>query len=452
MTEPAAPNPPSEVTVEEALRIAQTMHRAGGLEDAEKLYRRILDAIPRHPDALHFLGLLVRQRGRMDEAIDLMRRAVEIAPDYVSAHTNLGNLYFERRDFPAAIRCFERVLELSPDDPFVHNNMGSVADACGHTDRAIACYERALELAPDFATPNQNLGTIHFRRGDIPTAHVHFCKAVVLDPGLSFSRQFVGLALCELGRFDEARDYYRKWMEEAPDNPVPRHMLAAVTPEADLPRATDDYVRVTFDSFADTFDTHLERLEYRAPQLVAEALAGTGVPAQGRLDVLDAGCGTGLCGPLLRPWARRLEGVDLSPGMLAKARSRGCYDELVESELTAHIAAHPDAFDVVTCADTFCYFGDLSAAARAAARSLRPGGHFVFSVEEALPGEADQSGYKIRPSGRYAHTEAYVRSVLADAGLEVTSLQHEGLRCEVARPVDGLIVVARRPAQERHGG
>ncbi len=69
---------------------------------------------------------------------------------------------------------------------------------------------------------------------------------------------------------------------------------------------------MTFDSFAASFDSKLAKLLYRAPALVAEMLAEPDVEASKSLDVLDAGCGTGLCGPLIAPYARRLVGVDLS--------------------------------------------------------------------------------------------------------------------------------------------
>jgi len=62
-------------------------------------------------------------------------------------------------------------------------------------------------------------------------------------------------------------------------------------------------VASVFDHFAPSFDAKLEKLEYHAPQLVADACAAAlGAPA-GRLQVADVGCGTGLCGALLRPWA-----------------------------------------------------------------------------------------------------------------------------------------------------
>ena len=67
----------------------------------------------------------------------------------------------------------------------------------------------------------------------------------------------------------------------------------------------------------------------------------------GRDNILDVGCGTGLCGALLSPYARRLVGVDLSDRMLDQARERNIYDELVKGELTAYLDGCRDAYDVI---------------------------------------------------------------------------------------------------------
>ena len=139
------------------------------------------------------------------------------------------------------------------------------------------------------------------------------------------------------------------------------------------PRASDAYVETTFDGFAASFDAKLTRLGYRAPGLVADAVRlACGAEARG-LRILDAGCGTGLCGPEVRPMAEKLVGVDLSGGMLEKAALTGAYDVLERAELTAYLAAHPGAFDVVLSADTLCYFGALEAFAEAALRRARAG-------------------------------------------------------------------------------
>src|SRR6202012_4484032 len=106
-------------------------------------------------------------------------------------------------------------------------------------------------------------------------------------------------------------------------------------------------------------------LKYEAPQLLHAALQRPGqLPRESGLRILDLGCGTGLCGPLLRPWAARLVGVDLSPKMLSKAAARGVYDQLNCAELTQWLAEEAQPFDVIVCADVLCYFGDLAQALR----------------------------------------------------------------------------------------
>jgi predicted TPR repeat methyltransferase len=162
------------------------------------------------------------------------------------------------------------------------------------------------------------------------------------------------------------------------------------------------------------------------------------------LDVLDAGCGTGLCGPLVAPYARRLTGVDLSERMLAQARARDVYDELVKGELTAYLGESAAAFDVIVSADTLVYFGPLEAVVAAAGSALRPGGRLIFTVEELVGAERDP-GYTITPSGRYCHSREYLERVLIDESLEPEVASAE-LRLEAGDPVPGLVVRATKPA------
>ncbi len=211
-------------------------------------------------------------------------------------------------------------------------------------------------------------------------------------------------------------------------------------------------MQTTFDRFAASFDDVLTRLEYRAPALCGELVGRLLGPApaqrQDGLAVLDAGCGTGLCGPILRPYARSLQGVDLSTGMLARAAGRAIYDVLDEAELGAWLAARPAAWDLIVSADTLCYFGALDQAIAAAAGALRENGHLVFTVERTLEQDAAASpAFHLHAHGRYSHTEAYVRQVLADAGLETLQLDHVELRKEATKPVLGLLLGARKGAR-----
>jgi predicted TPR repeat methyltransferase len=193
---------------------------------------------------------------------------------------------------------------------------------------------------------------------------------------------------------------------------------------------------------ADSFDGHLvDNLDYRAPRLVAEALATVLPTPNADLDILDAGCGTGLCGPLLRPYARKLVGVDLSAKMLTKAAGRRTYDDLVKYELTEFFSRESDVYDVIASADTLCYFGDLVPVISAAAKALKTNGLLVFTLEEA---GRDASTYQLNPHGRYAHARAYAETVLARAELSVRSISSVVLRNEGKQPVAGHLVVAAK--------
>jgi tetratricopeptide (TPR) repeat protein len=68
-------------------------HKAGQLDEAERLYRQILSADARHADCLHLLGVLARQRGHLERAVEMFNKAIAIKPDYPEALYNLGLAY-----------------------------------------------------------------------------------------------------------------------------------------------------------------------------------------------------------------------------------------------------------------------------------------------------------------------------------------------------------------------
>jgi predicted TPR repeat methyltransferase len=216
--------------------------------------------------------------------------------------------------------------------------------------------------------------------------------------------------------------------------------MAAAMSGSNVPsRASDEYVRMLFDESAESFDASLERLEYRAPAVVANALSQR---AGGKTaTVLDAGCGTGLCGPLIRESCGHLVGVDLSSKMIQLARARNCYDELVVSELTAFFCQRPRAFDAVVCADTLMYFGALEPVFAAANESLRGAGWFIFTLEALDTPRSDD--YRLEVHGRYTHGESYVRQALAAANFDIDAVTRETFRKERDQEVPGFLVIAR---------
>jgi predicted TPR repeat methyltransferase len=453
-----------EVSLDEAIAIAILLQKNGQLEDAECLYRKIFAVAPNHPVALHYSGVLAHQQGRSEEGVALIHRSLEADPAQADWHNNLGIVLKTIGRTEDAVFAYRHAIALDPHHAKAHNNLGVVLKRQGHSIEAEAEYRAAIDLDPRYAEPHHNLGALLADRGRAPEAVTCFNRALVLQPETKETRRLLALAYCALGERPKAVDIYERWLQEEPDSPIARHMLAACSGEGVPERAADTYVEKIFDDFASSFDTKLARLAYRAPRLVTAMLADTGTQATNSLDVLDAGCGTGLCGPLVRPYARRLVGVDLSGGMLAEARKRNVYDELWKGELTEYLRSSADAFDVIVSADTLVYFGSLEEVITAAAGALRPGGWLIFTLEERTPAagagsaadasQGSRSGasaeharveYELETHGRYVHALEYVDAVLRRTGFRPVIARAE-LRMESGLPVAGLVVRAARVA------
>ncbi|RNC70120.1 MAG: tetratricopeptide repeat protein [Desulfuromonadales bacterium] len=434
-----------EVTIPEAMQLALGWHREGRVRTAAEVYRRILAHNPDHADALHFLGIALHQLGQSANGAALLRRALELVPDYAEASNNLGNILKETGDLAGAEEAYRRALEFCPDNTDTLNNLGVVLKERGLLDDAVTTFEQALALDPRHADLWHNLGNTLKKLGRTDEALTAYRQAIILKPYHTEAYRNLGRMLYIAGRSTEAAEVYRQWLVRDPDNPVARHLLAACSREEIPERASDAYVAATFDTFATSFDDVMARLNYRAPALALDAVRHVcGEPA-GTLSVLDAGCGTGMCGPLLRPYAARLTGVDLSCGMLDRAGGRGVYDDLVQTELTAYLARQARRFDLIISVDTLCYFGELGAVVAAAAGALRQGGWFVFTLEAGEDNGVE--GYALQPHGRYNHAAGYVRRVLGEAGLHVMSLGRDFLRSEGGQTVEGLVAVARCDAR-----
>lgn len=430
---------PPAMAPEEALQLARSLLGKRKLADVERLCRSLLETGPDWPDVLNLLAITrVHRDGPSDEAVALLQRAVEIDSRHVDAYNNLGNVLklLDRTD--DAVSAYQRALSLNPNIHEALNNLGILYIQQQRMSKALKVLRQAIRCNPGMVQAHFNMGRVLMGQQKYRQAITAFRQVLKLNPDFIPAYRPLGALLYGLNRGHEAVELYREWLRRSPDNPVAQHMLAACSGEGVPERASDEYVKMLFDKHAMSFDDNLNNLGYKAPQLVAEVLAAKGVSGR---EILDAGCGTGLCGPLLKPYANTLTGVDLSPRMLEKARWRGVYDRLIEAELTAFLEQHPESYDAIVSADTLIYFGRLDKLGRAAAGALRQGGWLIFTVEHLANAEGSP-GFRLGESGRYIHSELYLRETLTAAGFAVESINRVDLRMEAGRPVVGLVVTA----------
>ncbi|WP_414898830.1 methyltransferase domain-containing protein [Rhodovulum sp. YEN HP10] len=271
----------------------------------------------------------------------------------------------------------------------------------GDLPAAIEVLGEAMERVPGWAAGWFRLGEWHEAAGAPERAAEAWDRALAADP-----QDLLGAGL--------KRDLVRA-------APVAETMPAA-------------FVEALFDDYAPRFDRALvERLDYCAPELLRRGLDGRRF---GR--AMDLGCGTGLAGAAFRDICERLEGIDISAGMLAQAEAKGLYDRLAKGDLAA-LEIGPERYDLIIAADVFVYLGALERILGWCAGSLAPGGVLAFTVEAAAPGEGPLA---LRESRRFAHAPDHLRAVLAAAGFGSVRLDRAALRSDRGAVIEGFVVIA----------
>jgi predicted TPR repeat methyltransferase len=364
----------------------------------------------------HFFAALGRQQaGDFAEAERLYRASLAAVPGRASTLINLAAVQLRLARPADALESADAALAAERDSVDALLHRATALARLGHAEAALAAFQRLLAIDPRHAPAWSGSGTL----------------------------------LREMHRLEEAAHAFREALRHGADPDLHTFYLASVAAGAAPASAPAAYVAGLFDSYADEFESHLVgALRYQAHrQLVDQLVAACGGDTRFR-SALDLGCGTGLCGPLVRPIAARLTGVDLSARMIEKARSLGVYDRLEQGDVIEFLDASDDRWDLVLAADVFIYVGDLEPVFARLARAMAEG-VFCFSVE-SLEGDDDGSGVRLLPSLRYAHSKDYLGRLAARHGFEVVAMKHAPVREEQRQAIEGLYVILRRaPAPVR---
>lgn len=382
----------------------------GDVQAATDAWQRAIDSDPTHADALDLLAVSRAQASQISDAIALWRRALASHPGHQRSRGNLaGALHQEaiaalsRSDPGRALSLLDEVVVLDPADPAGHLFRSDALRQLGRLRDAFDACQAALRIDPERPEVHHNIGNL-FK---------------------------------ETGQNDQAIAAYRRAMELGSTHPATKLALDALTgatPDAS-PQAV---VRDLFDSYADRFDTHLvEELGYRTPTLLRQLYDTVGgVPVR---RMLDLGCGTGLSGEAFCDIADELVGVDLSPKMIETARRKGLYRSLHVGEVVGFLQASTARFELLLAADVLVYIGDLAPLMAAAAARCKAGSRFLLSVEHA-----EQPGFHLQTSERFAHAPDYVRGAAEAAGFIVERTEACELRKDEESWIKGQLLCLRR--------
>jgi predicted TPR repeat methyltransferase len=453
-----------------ASNLAQSYLRSGRRDDAVATFDRAVSLDPQ-PQVLlgSALARIARQSpGDAEEAINLLTKARATGLGSPELHQHLGLALFLADRTEEAVRECQLACEQMPRNAEAFHNLAAALARKGETANARLCLAQALELDPNYARACFALAVMEAEACRLVEAEALFRAAISMKPDSPAAYQALASVLAKMGHQNEAAEaqqaaalaargrppksesvsesiaQFEKRLARSPEAAKLHMLLAAkanVAPPAQLPPGS---ITSLFDRYAGFFDDHLRtKLQYRLPEMIADAVTAWYIQHTPHkpLDALDLGCGTGICGELLRSRAGTLAGVDVSPAMIQKARERGVYDRLELADMVDAMRRQPESFDLLLAADVLIYSGDLLPAFEAASQSLRPGGLFVFSVE-SFDGERFRMQMATR---RFTHSKAYLQKTAAICGFEEIRFEPVTIRIEANQAVAGYLVMLRRP-------
>lgn len=429
---------------------------AGRFAEAEASFAQALKLAPGRPSVLVNLAAARLRQSRPGAAEEALTALAQLLPpmdrlppqgdpSLAEAWLLRGHAFGASGDEAASLACYRQVHPASPQATSARFHAGETLYRLRRHAEALAEFDALLTDAPRAETWWRHGLTLQALDRDDEALASHEA-ALALDGTLPDAWTQRGLLLKDRGRLEEAAHCFRQSLVHGGEPALNGWWLATVTGgEGAPPQAPAEYVRRLFDGYAERFDQHLvEVLQYHAPEQLVQQIERQW-PGRRYAHALDLGCGTGLAAPLLRGGpalrADRLDGIDLSPGMLAQARARGLYHTLHEGDLVTVLDSLGEAanggFDLVLAIDVFIYVGALEALFAAVRRVLQPGGVFGFSVERA----DDTLDHPLQASQRYAHSQRYLQALADRHGMLMREVSVQVLRQQQQTPVEGLLVV-----------
>ena len=349
----------------------------------------------------------------------------------------LGAVYGQLNDIRAAERCCKKALSIEPKHPGALFNWGMALSKLGKLSDAASAFKKVLSITPENSAALYSLGNVYKDQSKYTDAIDCLNKSLEYDPSKAEALFSLGTIHVELEDHEQAITCLKKSIEVDPSiKTKAEYFLSSLTQN----NTDNEHVKLLHDKHAGYFDEHLIKgLGYKIPKELYDAyVLHTGNSSQS-LDILDLGCGTGLCGIEFDELVGNLVGVDISPRMIDKAKLTEKYDELVVDDINHYLKDLNSQFDLILSADVFIYMGALEKVIPECARLLKEKGIIIFSVE-ITEGES----YRLRASGRYAHSEKYIKDLADKSNMSINISKSVVIRKEHGVDIDGKIFLLQK--------
>lgn len=413
-----------------------------------KVYiKRLLEIDPDNYNAITLLGNIYKEKKQYEKSIKFYQKALESEKSYYPANINLAKLYYQKKNYSKAYIYAKKAAEKAPEEVEVIKTFAEISIEIFKPDEAVLHLEKIAKKTKSDCWIYNLLSQLYMQQKKYETAIKAGLKAIEISKGENSQHINFGYILYDLTLAEQtkiARKYASIWLKKYPKNSIVSHIADSILQNKKNTRNNTTYVREIFDAFADDFENILQHLNYNVPKIMEEELSSFfKVAKQKKMRILDAGCGTGLCGKYLKKYSKLkgLDGVDISEKMLSVAKRKNIYSRLYNQDLVSFLQQHKNQYNLINAADVITYFGDLDILFRAANTCLCADGRILFSASE---NNINKDNWYLHSSGRFLHSQKYIENILYKNGFSIEKITQAHLRNEGEKKVLGWILLAQK--------
>lgn len=425
--------------------------QAGRLREATTDIDAAMSSAPLDTALLKCRSALRRRTGDREGAVKDAAEAVIADPRDPEAKLFLGQALVEFGRGAEGLSCLANALQIAPKDSRYWEALAAALDTEGDPDAALSVLEDGIRIFPGHLSVRNRAVLLCIQRGNFAAAAQIAEQARAAGIVDASTLGMAGHVLVSLGEFERAAASFREALKLCPEDRNLSRLVATTENRTDTSNTPAIFLRAIFDGYAEQFEVHVLSLRYSVPVSIRKLLLAHPkiAAAESIGPALDLGCGTGLIALAVEDLGiGPFTGIDLAPKMLAQAKAKGLYTELIENDIISELSVSTRRWPLILAADVICYFGALDEILSQTLRSLADGGWFVFSAERPafdlrVEGVEDRAWVRIR-HGRYAHTEHYIFESLSAAGFQILHMEQLPIRQEAGINVPGLLFAAQR--------
>lgn len=397
-------------------------------EAASVQFNNVLTLAPEHIQARFYLGMMQLQSDQLDKAQETLEAVVEQDPEHCDALNNLGVIALKKNHGQLAVHYFTQVIALNNNHQEARNNLAATFLAHDRFENALIHYRELLKIDAENIEYLYNAAIALMTLGQIAEAKQFFERILTIQPQHAATYNNLAALAMRSNNKSQALAYLQQAVTLNPLDHTSKHMLQAIEGNS-LAATTPSYAQNLFDNYAFYYDEHLQKkLQYTLPERLLTLINQSNLKPP--LDILDLGCGTGLCGEKFKSLSKKICGVDISTKMIEKARQKKLYDRLEVDNIEHFLETDQDKYDLIIAADVFPYFGDLKPLFNKITQRLLPSGLFIFTTEIS-----ENQPWQLQPNARFSHHLTYIKKLCASQNWQIHHYEKIIARHQDTQPV-----------------